>query len=361
MATINVSNLTLNAQETQEFSKMIVEHTFAAPELSSLNNVIPGIKMKEQITFASQFGKMGVKADGACGRVTSNGSTILTQKFWDPANIEETIEICQADVSGLFKSYYSKIQNYKQRYEIEGSDEAVFLSLMTENAIKSTIDRAVWLADKDVAVATSGVSGLAVASSGETVHYDYFDGIWAQVFDAVGTGSTDVQRYTIVENTGTTATAQGLAAGRGKTILEGVLKNADSRLRGDAEKQFYVSRSVFDSYVDSLIAAGENSTIEYTLNGLQTVKYKGIPVVNMETIWDANLVDFVNNTVNNAPYLSNRAILSTPSNLPVGTLDEADFAEIETWYDQTTKKNYLAFAFNLDSKMLENYMISVAY
>ncbi|RLI47583.1 hypothetical protein DRO61_07735 [Candidatus Bathyarchaeota archaeon] len=362
MAAIDVSNLSLNAKEAQAFSEFVIENTFNSPELSSLNTVFTGVKMKSQVVFASQFGKTGLGAGSDCARVSSGAGSELTEKFWEPAGIEDTITLCQKDVNGLFKGYYNKIEDYKQNYEIEGSDEATFLSILTLESIKPAIERIVWLGDKSVAVATSGTSGIADTAelSGDTVYYEEIDGIWAQIFDGVGTGSTDISRYTIAENTGTTTSAQALAAGRGITILENTLQNADSRLRSDSNAQFYVSRSVFDNYVNSLVDKGATYDIAIMENGLQTVSYKGYKVINMETVW-IGLNDFVDNTVNNAGYNPNRCILSTPQNLPVATLNEDDMSDVESFYEQLTRTNYLAYGFSIDAMVAKNEMISVAY
>jgi hypothetical protein len=53
--------------------------------------------------------------------------------------------------------------------------------------------------------------------------------------------------------------------------------------------------------------------------------------------------------------------MSVPQNLQVGTLNENDFSTLRTWYNEDEKKNKMEYGLSLDAKMLENYMISVAF
>lgn len=355
---LNVSGLTLNPKEAPEFSKFVMEQIFTRPELKALHNVIAGVKMKEQIVIAGQFGKTGLKADTSSARKTSGATSVLTQKYWEPAGIEDTIINDQAALNNLFKAYYDKITSYRQKYDITGTDEEIFLGILIEESINCTIPRAIWLADKDVAEIASGDdSGLIDGAN--VGFYDYFDGLFKQIF--AGVTANTIVRYSIAENALTTKAAQTtLAAGRAKTILEAVYQNADSRLRGDVTKQFYVSREIYENYINSLITAGENSTIQYTVDGLPTVTYKGIKVISMENIWDNDLrADFTDG--NGAYFLANRVVLSTPANLAVATLNEDDFTELESWFERKDRQYNIGYGFSLDAKVIQEKMISVAY
>ena len=82
----------------------------------------------------------------------------------------------------------------------------------------------------------------------------------------------------------------------------------------------------------------------------------------METVWDLDLkADFVANTTDKTYYLPNRALLTTKSNIPIGTLNENDFSELDTEYIKNTRKFYIYYGFTLDAKALEGYMSVVAY
>jgi len=360
MATgLDISGLALNPQEVQEIQQFIIEEVFSRPDLMALHGIQTGIKMKEQIVFASQFGKTGLKASG-CTRLTSGASSTLTQKYWEPAGIEDTLIHCNKELNALFKAYFGKIQKYRDNYEIEGTDLQIFFSILMLETMQRIIYRAAWFGNTAAAAASAGTAGLVDA--GNVKFYDYFDGLWEQIFDGVTT--TDIKRYTIALNAQVTPAAQlNLTADLAKdTYFEEIWALADPRLKAHPDKKLYVNNAIWENYRKSLQKAGENSTITYTEEGFRQLMWNGVPVVNMETIWDVDLfADFVDNTTNNAYYLPNRIVLTVPANIPIGTLNESDFTELEMWYDQDNRQNKTAYGFSLDAKVLEEYMIVVGY
>jgi hypothetical protein len=353
------SALTMNPIEVQDLSQFIIEKIFTRPELLRLHGIRTGVKMKEQIVFASQFGKTGIKGTATCTRKTSGAASTLTQKYWEPEGIEDTLIHCNAEIDALFKAYFTKINKYRDKYEIEGTDLEIFFSILLLESIQRTLWRAAWFADKSVAVATTGVAGLKLA--GDVKFYDYFEGLWEQIFAAVT--ATTVKRYTIIENAEVTTAAQlTLAAGRSIEIFEGIWALADPRLKSDPDRIMEVTNEIWENYRRYLQSKGENFTIEFTTEGLKELNWNGVPIVNMETVWDLDLqADFVDNTTNNAYYLPNRVVLTVPENKPIGTLNESDFDELEIFYDQKERQFYMGYGFSLDAKLLEEYRIVVAY
>jgi len=358
---IDLSGLTLNPIEVQEIKDFIVERVFERPEFQAIHGTFKtGVKMKEQIVFASQFGKTGLLGDATCTRKTSGAKSTLTQKYWTPAGIEDTLIHCNAELNSLFKAYYTKIQNYRERYEIQGTDLEIFYSILFEEAMVATIWRAGWYADLNVAAAAAGTAGLVAA--GDIPYYNYIDGLWAQIFDAVT--ATTVKRYTIALNAQVTKAAQlALTADIAKdTYFEGILALADARLKADPNAKLFVSGEIWENYRKSLQKAGENFTIEYTTEGFRQLNWNRYPVVNMETIWDLDSrEDFVDNTTNNAYDNPNRIVFTVPENIPLATLNENDLNALEMFYDPIARNNYLGYGFSFDSKLLEGYMMVVGY
>jgi hypothetical protein len=339
---LNTSALTLNPKESPEFEAFIQERIFEQPILASIHRIWPGIKMKEQIVFASLMGKTGI-ADAACTRPASGATSVMTQKYWEPANIGDTFVLCQAEVNALFKAYYDKITAYAQKFDIEGSDEMRFIAALVEDSASKAIARIVWFGHKAVAAAGANTAGLKAA--GDVKFYSMIDGLWTQIFAAVTAGT--VQKADVKTSS--------------ELTFDEMWLKADVRLRAAADKQLLVSRTIFDNYTKSLRDKSQNFTIELTTEGMQTVRWNGIPVVNMETIWDLNLNDFVSDTTTNGAYLPERAILTVPANIPVGTLNEGDFDQLEAWYNRDERQNKIAYGMTIDAKVLEGYMIVAAY
>jgi hypothetical protein len=461
MATgIDLTGLTLNPIEVQDIKDFIIERVFERPEFAQIHGRFEtGIQMQTQIVFASQFGKTGLKKAAACTRQTSSPESTLTQKYWNPVGIEDTLVVCAAELNGLFKAYFSKIQEYRDLYDITGSDLEIFYAILLEESMVQTIWRAAWFGDTTVAVSSevqasvtcvdnpllvitavpagtygngitfeisdvaAGAASITVvgthldvkltgvaktitdlqaliaatpaaaalitasgagatvlivetplvttvggtdtpglASAADVKFYDYFDGLWEQIFDAVT--ALTIERVTITENATISSKAAQLALSAGAAVayFKSIKNAADSRLRSNPDAQLLVSRELYDNYVEYLEDKGVVYDINILQDGLQSVKWSGYDVVNMETIWDlSSREDFENNTDGLAYYLPHRIVFTVPNNIPLGTLNENDFTELEQWYNQDERQNKTAFGFTLDSKELEEYMIVVGY
>jgi len=461
MATgIDLTGLTLNPIEVQDIKDFIMERVFERPEFQQIHGSFQtGIKMQSQIVFASLFTKTGLKKAASCTRQTSSPETVLTEKYWNPVGIEDTLVVCAAELDGLFKAYYSKIQEYRDLYDITGSDLEIFYAILLEQTMVQTIWRAAWFGDTSVAVSSEtqatatgvdnagltitavpkgtygngitfeisdvaagaasvtvtgtaidveltaaaktiadlialiaadpdaaalivpsgtgsttlvvedpvittagGVDTPGLASAADVKFYDYFDGLWEQIF--TGVAASDIERVTITENaTLTSKTAQlAISAGASVDYFKSIKNAADSRLRSNPNAQLLVSREIYDNYIEYLEGKGVVYDINILQDGLQSVKWSGYDVVNMETIWDlSSREDFENNTAGLAYYLPHRIVFTVPNNIPLGTLNENDFNELEQWYNIDDRENKTAYGFTLDSKVLEEYMIVVGY
>lgn len=340
--TFNESNLTLNPKENSDLSKAIVEQAFSQPSLEKLHRIMTGVVMKEQIMLVGQLSRVGVKQSG-CGMATSGATSALTEKFWDPAMFGDRFENCIAEMNSLFKAYFDNITHYEQMYNMDGSDLSKLLMVLLEEAISAAILRVVWFGDTAVAAATSTVAGLTDAANIKL--FNVIDGLWKQIYAGV---------------TASTITKANLGAS-GKLSMKNVYDASDSRLRGNKNAVFMVSRNIFDSYVDQLETASLAFELTTTTDGLQSTKYKGFEVINMETVWDKDLELFVNNSTDNDPYLPDRIVFTTRDNIPVGTLNESDLTNLESFYDKVSKKNITDFGFTIDAKVIDEKLITVAY
>lgn len=355
---VNISTLTLNPEEATSVSQFLITALQKQPALSQLFELQTGIKMKQQIVLVKSLEKVGVKANG-CEVVTSGASTSATEKFWDPANIKDTLEFCQADIDKLWKPYYSKIKEYAELYDASGSEELMFISSLVLAALVKTITRAAYFGDTAVAVSGAAASGLVNAA--DIKFYNYFDGIFKQLFAAVTAGT--VTRVTIAENALATKAAQTtLAPGRAVEILDEMWEKASIDLRADEGAEFRVSREIFDN----LLKYYRDHRVVYDAVGAQgmllSVMHNGRPVINMETVWDATArQDFEATNAHTAYYAPLRATLTTKANTPLGTLSENGLSDLKVWFNVETEKMKLRFGFTLDAKVVDENMVVVAY
>lgn len=453
MATpLNIDGLTLNPKESTEFQKFIFELAFNQADLSANHRVWTGLTMKEQIVFASLMGLSGIKDTGTT-RPTSGGKPTLSEKYWEPAKVGDTMIFNQSELNSLFKAYFDKIKAYGDNFDISGSDEEKFLSTVLAESAKNAINRLVWFGDKSViaaggtaatitgstnsnltvTAATKGAHGngitFAVASvtattasitvTGKAVsvsltaankaiadldalidgnadaaalitvtgtgalaieaaitlvggvdgaglkvganvkYFDSINGLFKKIKTAVSAGQ--VKRVAIAKNSNATFALQALAADDAIALFESIWGKADSRLKADGRKVLMVTNSLFENYRQSLQTKGTPYDITLTTEGFSELKWNGVPVRNMETIWDLNNEYFAESEGAVAGLEPHKALLTVPDNIPVGTLNDGDFDTVEAFYDKIKRETYMAYGFTLDAQLLEGYMAVVAY
>jgi len=453
-APLNISGLTLNPKESTEFQKFIFELAFNQADLSANHRVWTGLTMKEQIVFASLMGLSGIK-DAGTTRPNSGGKPTLSEKFWEPEKVGDTMIFNQSELNSLFKAYFDKIKSYGDNFDISGSDEEKFLSTVLAESAKNAINRLIWFGDKAVSAAASttatvaattntplvisaakkGISGngitfeiasvsattagivvtdkavvvsltaaaktitalaaliagnpaaaalITVSGAGGTTlaaeaaltlagatdaaglkvstnvkYFDSINGLFKKIKAAVTVGA--INRVTIAQNAGVTFAAQALGTDASLAIFESVWGKADSRLKADARKVMMVTNSIFENYRQSLQTKGTPYDITLTTDGFSELKWNGVPVRNMENIWDLNNGYFAEGEAAIAGLEPHKVLLTVPDNIPVGTLNDGDFDTIEAFYDQIKRETYMAYGFTLDAQVLEGYMAVVAY
>lgn len=350
MATkIDVSALTLNAQEAQEVSEAVMEMVFVQNELADYHDIQTGVQMQQQIVFVGQLG-IGGEALTGCTPAEQD-ALALTQKYWTPALIAGRFSHCQADLNNLLKLFNKAQRANPDYFDKTGSEELNILLAKITESIKTSVNAKIWYSDTSANVVGSG--GVFTAGTNLGL-FNQFDGLWKQIF-----ADGAIPRYTISENSGGSYSAQALSAGKAYTILQNMYNGADARLKGAQNKYFKVTQSIYDNYYDYLESTEQSGgNLIITQGGVTTLTYRGIPVI-AEPEWDRlqNLYQDNATTIN----LPHRAILTVAGNVPVGTLNDGDMTNLESWYEKKDKSNYVDFAYFLDAKHLESYMSSVAY
>jgi len=355
MATaVDISTLTMDAKKVQSFSEFVNELMYERAAIESIHGPVKtGIKTTTQIILAGLMGKTGI-LDSGCTRPTSGAKSKLTELYWTPGNIGDTLVMCQAELDQLFEPYVNELNSYADKFDFAGTDQEKFVASKLTESAAAAIHRHIWLGDKAVALAGAADSGVIDAAL--VKFYNVIDGLWKQIFTRVLAGQLGYVK--IDENDQVTPALQlTLAAGRSVELFEAAWSKADARLRASKSAQFLVSGEIFNNYRKHI----QNSTLafqpSYTMDGLEMLTWNGKPVINMETIWETELKgDFVNNTTDNAFFKPNRILFTTKENIPVGTLNDGDFNELKSWYNEDERLNKMAYGFTLDAKFIENYL-----
>lgn len=345
---IDITGLTLNAQEATDIGQLIIEQGLVRGELSEDHAIETGVLYQMQIPFAGRIADSFKKAIGC---VPGQGTGFaLTQKFWTPEIFATRFQHCAGDLNILLKIFKKEARINRDFYDKLDSEEMKLVIARIVDSMKEHLPTKVWFSERLAAIQPAGNFKIGTDLS----LYNVINGLFQQIFsDAL------IKRFVVTANAGTTFALQALPVDGGFDILTNVFNNADSRLLQDPTAKILVTRSISDSYRNTLrnknLGGGFTDVTE---NGMSVLRFEGREVKTRYD-WDDNILALENNgTRLRFPH---RAVFTTKENIPVGTLSESDLKELTSHYDATLKQNIIDVAFTLDAKMLESYMISVAY
>jgi len=108
-----------------------------------------------------------------------------------------------------------------------------------------------------------------------------------------------------------------------------------------ADKRFYVTPTVYEAWEMKLTELGslESSKVQL-IEGVDALKFRGIPMVNLQQIDEYILQDFSTASPVSSATMNNRIILTNPQNHIIGTDLLTDTANAEFWYERKDKTNY---------------------
>lgn len=352
MALINADALTLNPREAETVSEVIFERVFNESDLAEYHEIETGIDVKTQIAFAERLGLLGKKSEGCTPNEA--GGFAMTEKFWTPVLEDFRLRHCQNDMPALLKLFRKSQRINPDFFDVVGTQEFGVIISAVESALIENIHRKVWF--NDTAAATIADSGV-FKNGTDLEYFNSFDGLFKQIFAEVPSGAAN--RVAITANAGTTYTGQILAEDAALGIFEKMVVAADERLVSADDAFILATRSLADNYRATLRNRNLGSGfLEVVEEGRPKLYFDGIEV-KVRYDWDRYIKEYQNN--NTKHHLPHRAVLTTKSNIPVGTLSEEDLTKLDVFYDKTLKTNIMDAAYTIDAKHLESYMTVAAY
>ena len=348
-AKFNVTGLTLNAQEAENVSQVIVEKAFKTGRLTDNYDIQTGISHDQRIVFLAKMGISG-KALTAC-TPAEIASIVFTQKTWTPKLVAGRFTHCQNDENQLFKILKQASNVYPDWFDRTQSRELQLVTALILMSMEESIPAKAWFSD----TAADLHSGAGVFSTGtDLALWNQFNGLWKQIF-----ADSDVPVFTITENANATYVLQALPDNEGLNILKEVWLGADTRLRSHTDAKFYVTGEIYDNFYatveDKEFGGGIVKTL---LDGRQILSYRGIPVYKELIFDDVIERDQDDGTVFNIPH---RCVLTIPQNIPFGTLSTSDLESLRSFYVEKDNASIIDFGYFLDAKFGETYLLSAAY
>lgn len=351
MALINAEDLTLNPQEVTDVKKVIFERVYNDSDLAEYHEIETGIDVTTQIVFASRPGYLGKKTTG-CTPSEAEGFA-LSEKFWTPVLEDFRLKHCASDMPALLKLFKKAQRINPDFFNLVDSEEIGVIVAAVEDTMIENIHRKVWFNDTAAAIHTNG--GVFKTGTDLAV-WNSFDGLFKQIMTEVPTTASNYVEITA--NDGANYAGQALAEDAAYNIFEKMVTAADERLLASDDAFILATRSLADNYRATLrkknLSAG---FMEVTEEGRKKLYFDGIEI-KVRFDWDRYIKSQDNGTKLNLPH---RAVFTTKSNIPVGTLSEEDLSKLDVFYDRTLKLNIMDAAYTIDAKHLEKYMTVAAY
>lgn len=349
---IDIENLTMNEAEAQGLARLIIEREFVNGVLADNHDIHTGILYKEQIPFAGRLGDALKKSEGCTPN--DGGSIPFSEKQWDPEIYDARFTHCAADVNKLFK-LFQKVQRINPDYfDKSGSQEMQMIYSLVAQMMRETLPVKVWFSDR---AADTVANGGVFANGTDIELYNVIDGLFKQIMADVSEG--DPNYVAIDANEGESYAAQSLSPEDAFNILADMRAVADERLIADPDAKFYVTRSIADAYRSHLRTKNLGSGyLEFTEGGRPQLQFDGVQIETMFS-WDRTIKSVQDNGT--AWHLPHRAVLTTPENIPVGTLSTEDLEDFVSFYDPLSRSNIIDVAFSLDAKHIASYLTVAAY
>ncbi|WP_159799243.1 hypothetical protein [Flavobacterium sp. MK4S-17] len=351
MALINADALTLNAREAETVSEVIFERVFNDSDLAEYHEIETGIDVKTQIAFAERLGLLGKKSEGCTPNEA--GGFALTEKFWTPVLEDFRLKHCQNDMPALLKLFRKSQRINPDFFDVVGSQEFGVIISAVETSLLENIHRKVWFND----ITAKTIENGGVFTNGTDLDYfNSFDGLFKQILAEVPVNASN--RVAIDANAGASYANQALEEDAALAIFEKMVTSADERLVSADDAFILATRSLADNYRATLRNKNLGSGfLEVVEEGRPKLYFDGIEV-KIRYDWDRYIKSYQDNSIKY--HLPHRAVLTTKSNIPLGTLSEEDLTKLDVFYDKTLKTNIMDAAYTIDAKHLEAYMTVLA-
>jgi len=354
----DLTTLTLNKEEVQEVSKAVFEYVLETSDIAKLHDIHTGIQWDTQIPFIGALGLVGREIE-QCQPVTNTNKIPMSEKTWTPKLIGGRFEHCEVDIDPLFKLFGKVKRINPDYYDKIDSEELGVVLMRIIDSLKLMIPRIVWFGDTTVQEVQSG--GYLTDGT-DTYFFSMLDGLWKQIFADIPT--TSKYYVEITENAGADYNAQlDLPADFAFNLFRDMYAKADPRFKqlmqsGKVTPMIHCTAAIAENWQ----AYKETQSLHFTLSnveggGLQEM-FRNIKIETRYD-WDSIIQSYQDDgTTYNLP---NRALMTVPSNIPIGTVSTDDLTKVESFYDRYHEVNVMDFRLMLDAKFLSDYLAVAAY
>jgi hypothetical protein len=308
-------------------TEVFFKPSVGTPQLDSIFRILPGSKYKIQAPLGPVLSKI-VKAGTDCTR-TAAGSVNLTNQTIELSPLKMFVEECAEEFETATGNILAEewLKSGVDVNDISGTQLEATINTMLEDALRRDVFRIVSFGD----------------TSDADNDFNQLEGLWAQLIANSGGGTSYCVNKVASFGTATLSAGEALAA------FKAAYEGADAILDQipEAQKRFYVTRSVFDNLVSSYesVSTGSDLQVGYLADGIPIVRYRGVEVVKISA-WDESLADTANPLNGTTSHL---LLYTTRENHVLGVENSADLNRIRSWYSLDDDK------YKFDSKMRIGY------
>jgi ATP-dependent Clp protease, protease subunit len=313
-------------------TEIFYKPTLQAPALSDIFTIDQGIKDRKRYNLVTQLDKI-LKPYTGCDRQFNGNRQFITNATVQTKEFNVAESWCKDDFTRQLEGSFNHLaqewlKTGNKSFDPSGTPINTVIDRILTDALQRDVFRRV---------------SFAAGNSSDN-DYNQFDGLWDRLIDSSGGSNYCVVRAGSALGTGS------LAAGAALTALEAVYANSNILLKNAPGKKFYVTRSIWDNYYNSLIGTGAvtEAQFENLQKGLTTLTYKGIPVIPVD-LWDVFLAESDNPLTGTTRHL---ILLTVKENHILGVEQGSDLNKIEGWYERKDRKFY----YEADMKFGYNYL-----
>lgn len=347
-----LENLKLQPENLASIKDAVQETFYNDEDFSSFVN-IQKVKEKDPIALLGEMEMVGKKG-GGCDPTYEEKGIANSLNRWELGQWEIPIKICYEALKGTIAEY--SLKTGTAIGDLTSTDFMTIYSDALLRAMEQMIWRFGWFGDKAAALADEG--GGKLTAGLDVSNFNVCDGLFKRIFAATVTKN----HTTIAANSETTAAAQISAlrkSGAATTLVDTILMDADTRIVDDSDAVLLMTRSLSDALTYDLKKTYHDIIPwEKLFDGFEVATYNGVKIARVG-IWDRMIKAYEKGTATvNLPH---RAVFCNPKHLMIGTDADSLISDLDIWFDQKERRNYLYATGKIGTALLEENMIHAAY
>ena len=350
-----LENLKLEPENLASIKDAVQETFYNDEDFSSFVN-IQKVKEKDPIALIGEMEMVGKKG-GGCDPTYEEKGIPNSMKRWELGQWEIPVKICYEAIKGTIGEY--SLKTGTAIGDLTSTDFMTIYADALQRAMQQMIWRFGWLGDKEATLASEEGGGGGKLTAGLDVsNFNVCDGLFKRIFTATATKN----HTAIAANSETTAALQISAlrkSGAATTLVDTILMDADTRIVDDSDAVLLMTRSLADALTYDLKKTYHDiMPWEKLFDGFEVATYNGVKIARGGS-WDRMIKAYEKGaTTGNLPH---RAVFCNPKHLMVGTDADALISDLDIWFDQKERRNYLYATGKIGTALLEEDIIHAAY